>query len=241
MIALTISFWEGDRTEAMRLCRMIADIEDTPRDDVTVILLARYDTPHDEDTIAYMRRKFPNIEAHASTTQWSGWPTGPNGMARDLLLMMESRIEFDGVIMLEPDCVPLTRHWLNILIDEWQQARAQSKVMMGSWRNSGCPGGHINGNAFIIPQLATFLRKRGLEIAQTPKSLAWDVYVSPFLREHWSTCGRILNKFQSRNASVEDLETPELGDHPPCLVHGYKDSSAFDYAVRKLKLEAPKS
>jgi len=237
MIILALQFHNADKPQAMRLARLIADLEEIPRDDVEFLFVARYDTEQDADTMEYVRKKFPRVSAFTSTTRLTGWPQGPNALVKDLLLSLDHRTAVDGVLLIEPDCVPLSRHWLNILFDEWGKAILDRKVMLGAWRNSGAPGGHINGNAIIISALPSWLRSCGFEFAQVDQLNAWDCAISPWVREHWATTGRIKNRFQSHNATEDDLLTPDVGDEQPVLVHGYKDDSAYNLARKLLKLE----
>lgn len=234
-LALMLQFCPTDRHTAMRLARLIADNEELPRDDVVFYFCARCDCQHDQATIDHVAKKFP-VELFTTSTPWQGWPAGPNGMARDILLFVNGKSEFDGVLMLEPDCVPVHRHWLNILQSEWQEARNAGKVIMGSWRGSGPPCGHLNGNCVIVPNFAEWLSGRGMRVEQMPRDLAWDCYHAPFSREYWAITGRIANHFQSFKATLDDVLTPEVGDDPPVLVHGYKDDSAYNLAREILKL-----
>ncbi len=237
MIALVLQFHESDKPQAMRLARMIADIEHLPREDVKFIFAARFDCEHDEETVNHVRVKFPYVEAITTTTKLIGWPFGPNAMAVDVLEYLDAGSMMDGALLLEPDCVPLSRHWLNVLIDEWQTARKENKVILGAWRNSGPPGGHINGNCILHPQLASWLRSRGFEVRQMAGGMAWDCSIAPWVRDHWMTTGRILNHFQSVHATEDSVLTPDMGDDSPVLVHGYKDDSAYALARKLLSLD----
>jgi hypothetical protein len=237
MIALILQFHEGDKATAMRLARMIADSEELPRDDVQFYFVARYDTIPDEDTVRYVRVKFPYTETLTTRTKAAGWPAGPNAMVVDILDWFAVRTELKGVLLLEPDCVPLNKHWINILLSEWEGALEAGRVMMGAWRNSGPPGGHINGNCMIIPGLAAWLRNRGFETAQMVNGIAWDCAISPWVKEFWETTGLILNRFQSKDATEEALLMPDSGDESPVFVHGYKDDSAYNIGKKFLKLE----
>jgi len=238
MIALCLQFYDADRDKAMRLARLIADLEDIPRDDVALIFAARFDSSHDDATVKHVRAKFPLVETFTTATRLVGWPQGPNGMARDLLLYFDRLGDaYDGVLMIEPDVVPLNPRWLNILIDEWNTAKEHGNVIMGAWRNSGNPCGHINGNMFMIPTLASWLRARGFEVKQIGNSIAWDCAVSAFCQHNWHHCGRIKNLFQSHSATLEAMYSPDVGDDPVAMLHGYKDDSAYNLAREVMKIK----
>lgn len=236
-LALVLQFHPGDRDTAMRLARMIADIEQLPRDDVQFYFAARYDAAHDDDTVNYVRTKFPCTETITTFTKLTGWPQGPNAMAQDILLLFDKKRDVDGLFLIEPDVVPLRKYWLNILIDEWLGAIAAGKIQLGAWRGSGPPGGHLNGNCILIPRIATWLRERGFEVGQMAGGIAWDCQIAAWTREYWATTGIIKNKFQSHKATEDDLLTPDLGDDPPAIIHGYKDDSAYLLARKMLSLD----
>lgn len=225
-LVLALQFYIGDREKAMRLARLIADAEPKPRTDVEFVFVARYDCEHDFKTIEHVRQKFPT---HWITTytKWRGWPGGPNAMARDLLeWTAANRKEVDGLLMIEPDCVPTSAFWLNAIMDEWNDALMADKWLMGAWRDSGGPHGHINGNCVVKPNFATLVHTNDL----IGPGLAWDCAVSPYARERWYITGAIKNCFEARNATVEHLFDADMGEYCPALVHGFKDDSAYEIA-----------
>jgi hypothetical protein len=240
MIAIALMFHPGDAAQAHRLKKLIADNEELPREDVEFYTFARADALHDEgEPSRQITIKFPRSTNDWTDSKESGWPLGPNMMAHDVLKYFDHNADItrlDGVLLMEPDCIPVNKHWLNVLISEWNEARSTGKVMMGAWRNSGPPCGHINGNCMVIPALASFLKSKGYDIANFKTPIAWDCLIAPYLREDWATTGRILNRFQSFNCQPDDIATPDLGDDPPVLVHGYKDDSCFNLAQKILKL-----
>ena len=237
MLALVLQFHDGDRETAMRLARLIADAELEPRADVFFIFAARFDTSHDEATVEHVRKKFPYTETFTSTTKLTGWPAGCNGLWRDVMLMIDKRCEeFDGVLTIEPDVCPVSLHWLNVIINDWQDAKAKGMVQMGAWRNSGLPGGHLNGNSVYRADLASWLRSRGFEVKQIGNGIAYDCAIAPWTREYWATYGRILNRFQTQNITPDEIKTPDVGDEPPVLIHGIKSDDVYNYACAKFKL-----
>ena len=234
-LCLCIQYYEGDILQAEALARFIAEIEPESRKDVVIRFVARYDSPHlDMDVFKVVSKKFDVSWVH-SRRKWKGWPDGPNGMALDILedgtraLENAGWYDVDGLVLLEPDCVPLANDWLNMLKAEWQVALSQEKWIMGSWRGSGPECGHINGNCVVRPDLA-----KKISLLHPAMGLAWDCWLAPRLKNHWHITGLIRNDFQSRNATEAILRTPEVGDRPPVLVHGYKDQTAMDIARKQL-------
>lgn len=234
-LCVVIQYYEADAAAAVELAKFITDIEPVERKDVKVRFVARYDCHHvDLDIFRYVSRRFETSWTH-SRRQQRGWPDGPNGMALDILEDGQDALdkigwyEMDGLLLLEPDCVPLANDWLNILMAEWAITREQGKWIMGSWRGSGPECGHINGNCIVVPDLA-----KRVSIKHPQAGLAWDCWLAPRLKNHWHVTGLIRNDFQSQFATEEKLRTPEVGEVPPVVVHGYKDQSALDIAKRWL-------
>lgn len=225
-LLLCVQFWEGDKVAAFRLARFIADIEPRFRSDVELCFVARYDAHHDHDTLKYVVNKMP-VSFHTCSRKGEGWPAGPNAMAVDTLYMVAERRERpEAALLMEPDCVPLARNWIDQLMAEWQ-ARPKHTVLMGSWRDSGGPYGHINGNCMVVPDFVD-----RVDVSRVPPQLAWDCAAAPQVREKWHISGLFKNCFQSYNATEDGLRTPEVGERPPVVIHGYKDDSAIDIARR---------
>ena len=232
-LILALQFHEADKPQAMRLARLIADIEPERREDVLFVFVARWDCAMDPNVGAYVCQKF-NTDYAISISRLAGWPDGPNGMALTTLRYAARRCETSplfapnndwlGLLMIEPDCVPVHRDWLNILIAEWTRQRAAGKWLMGAWRNSGGPYGHINGNCVTRPDFATLVD------LSVPQGLAWDCAIAPQVKDHWEDTPLIANYFQSMNATEKVL------DDGAVLVHGFKDDSMYELARRTLGL-----
>ena len=239
MIAIFLTYWSGDRDAAARLVRMMADVESARRTDVRLRLIARYDCPYlDPDDVSYAASKF-DVSWARTTTRWDGWPGGCNAMALDALRTAKQALhengwdDANGILLLEPDNVPLAKDWLNQIMAEWETALADGKWMMGSWRNSGGALGHVNGNCVVVPD---FYTRANMEW-HVGRDLAWDCAIMcKRLAERQHRSGLFLNRFQTRNATEEQLRTPEFGERAPVVVHGVKDTSAEEIARRWMKL-----
>jgi hypothetical protein len=235
-VILCLQFHESDKATAMRLARFITDIEPVKRDDVEICFVARYDCEHDEETERYCAEKF-NVSRFKTTTKWNGWPAGPNACVVDTLQWMARRVnsgqspDINALILIEPDCVPVHTNWINILMAEWKKAQERDTWMMGAWRASGGDVGHINGNCVLRPNFSSFV-----DLKCITQDLAWDCGIALQVHKHWWPTYQIKNRFDSRNATEKDIFTPDHGTAPPCLVHGYKDDSAYNIA-RRLLLE----
>jgi hypothetical protein len=156
-----------------------------------------------------------------------GYPKGPNEQALELM-----RVEwygFKAILLLEPDCCPLTPDWLYQLSRDWDKCAAAGKLIMGSWHevNIDHPTlGHLNGNLMFSPDLA-----KRITIPDVPDDKPWDTYLADVFSPVWARTGLIKNLNRHRTASVKQLSTPECGTRPPVLIHGVRDDSAWDYAA----------
>lgn len=238
MIVVVLQYHAGDIREAGELASLIADIEPVRRADIGFRLVSRHDCPTMELPVLQKLGKKFDLSWARSESKESGWPKGPNGMALDILGKADDWMEecgwsdAVGILMLEPDCVPLQRDWLDQLIRAWDFALLDGVRQMGSWKPSGGANGHINGNCMLKPDLGNRVDLH----MWCPPNLAWDVGIAPHLKKHWLPCGLFRNDFNSTNATEELLRTPEIGGVPPVIVHGYKDDSARRIARKWLKL-----
>ncbi len=232
-ILICIQYYDADKLQAFRLAKMIGDIEKNnqrPKGDVRILMARRFDCPlTDVDTAVLLAlERHVCVETWRSKTKWVGWPGGCNGLARDLLIELassQSSHRADCVILLEPDCVPFYYDWINVLAAEWTLASSTDKWLLGAWRDSGGQFGHVNGNMVCRPDLAKLIP---LEAIIGP-DLAWDAAIAPYVQARWEPTESIANHFKSTNCAAGMIDKA-------VLVHGYKDNSAYDLAVKKLGL-----
>lgn len=229
-LVIALQFYAGDRDRAMRLARFIADLEPSFTYDLEMCFVARFDCPQHTETIEYVSRKMATSQ-FTTRRELVGWPEGPNGMAYDLFEQMKKWTDddrwshHDGVLLLEPDCVPLRRGWLLELMAVWHGARKMGAVVMGSWAPSGGKQGHINGNMIVDPHLDLTVL-----VAKATPQLAWDVEFAPLYCTNWHVTNLILNLFGQIH-----IPSAKLRESGAVLVHGIKDDSAWNY-VRELGL-----
>lgn len=235
-VRIFLQFHTADRSRAMEVARLIADIEPRYCPSIELIFAYRFDCEPPDNATLYRCVQKMAVSQFKTKTKWYGWPAGPNGMAVDC--MMEAKRCSDAgiwaandlVLLLEPDVCPLSLTWIDDLLAEWHKARAEHAILMGSWRNSGGAHGHINGNCGIIPNFANVIRVDMLVNQDT----AWDCVIAPYVKDRWYITGLIKNVFQTEHIMPSEIEKPEVGDRAPVLIHGIKSSDALDYAKHKL-------
>lgn len=154
------------------------------------------------------------------------YPKGPNTTA--LHLLRYNWPDYKAILLLEPDCCPLTPDWLIQLYDDWQDCAAAGKLLMGSWHplNADHPTmGHLNGNLMFSPRINDHI-----EIPDVPDDKPWDTYLAATFQPNWARTGLIKNLNRHKTATTKQLMSPECGSKIPVLSHGVKDDSAWEYA-----------
>ncbi len=249
---LALQFWADDRDQAMRLARLIADLEPIPRNDVYFLFSARFDCKHDEETIQYVSKKF-KILRHTTKRKATGWPNGPNQqMACTYEFCVEQRkrnriVGSDYVMLLESDAVPLRADWIDLLKAEFLGC---GKKVLGAWLKFGdanCE--HINGNCILSLDLwkkfpaimhppsrggwdATL--KYGLLPNGAPSRLIWSDYQLGMPHNPWRGCGYLWE--------AKRYQCPENAlfgqDLYPAWFHGIKSIDATTCVREKLLNES---
>lgn len=228
-IVLALQFWEGDRARAMHLARFIADLCPEPNPAIEFAFVARFDCAHDPETVQYVRKKFRTHELTGRRTS-TGWPAGCNDLALDLL-QQSARLVHTGIwknvsalYLIESDVMPLCRDWIEKLSVEWEQARAEGKLLLGAW----CPFhggsfGHINGNAIFHPEVT----KKIFGIDRANPKKGWDADLAELFAPHWKKSRQMSNNYDYRSAIPEEVLFACVdGVTSPVVAHGTKDFSA---------------
>jgi hypothetical protein len=246
---LDLMFWNGDKDQANKLARLIADIEPAKRTDVIFLFSARYDTDHDAATVQYVKNKFP-VETFKSTHMAAGWPDGPNKLMGDSYMhcvkiarQRNIPIEDEFVLFIEPDVVPLKNDWLDRIMKEY---RGCGKKILGSWigKTNSCQA-HVNGNMCMR---LDFWRTCD-EIFHPRKRAAWDTNLWPYIQPHAAPSREIWNDwrlglgdnpwrgvdFLWEPKSFQDEGNPLYGEVlSPSMFHGCKRTEGLDEARARL-------
>lgn len=234
-LLVLLQFWEGDKALAMRLARLLADLEPAFNKDVDFMFCARFDCTHDSDTMNYVSKKF-GVFKYTCRRRATGWPYGCNELVHDLwaeLLRASEAPSFNysAAYFLEADNVPLRKDWAAALMEEWAEARAKGLMILGAWSPDHSEYGHVNGNMIFRPDLSRHVK--GLE--GCAPNVAWDVAHTFRYHHLWHKSQLIKNMYKVRNISEEELYAPVSPGGPvPAVVHGIKDDSAWKIISEKL-------
>lgn len=246
---LNLQYWGGDKTQAMDLARLIADLEEGFRNEHTFLFTSRFDCSHDQRTIEYVSKKFKTRQIR-TTRNATGWPNGPNQMAGesykwccDAARAGQILDPHNCVLMMEADCVPLKKGWIDAIVKEFIDS---GKLVSGAWLESGGSGiGHINGNMVMS---FFFIRKCPM-IFFPPARGGWDVVLAQHIAPHgnpskliWSDyrLGTPDNEWKGceylwESKRYESIKNPLHGEElNPVWFHGCKDPRGLVCARERL-------
>ena len=151
---LALQYSAGDSSRAMRLARLLADLEKKRRSDVLLAFVSDRSTPETseiESTYEYCGGIFDTMKVRLP---WSisGWPRGPNHLWAGAMMVFSAlcKVEevphrsiftFDG-----GDGVPLHNNWIDLLRDEHAQTIKDGKLITAAPGIDSLGRSHINGN-----------------------------------------------------------------------------------------------
>lgn len=229
-ILLALQFWEGDKAKAGELARLIADIEPVRNKRADVLLSARFDTSPDDATVQYLGRRF-NVYTAVGTTRLTGHPAGSFGLWHDTIRVIRDRCA-DGTmprytccLVFEADCVPLSRKWIDELLDGWIKNHSRALAIGHEWHASKCPWPHINGNMMVsgrAEDLDTLAGWRG------SPAKPWDIEIYPFLRQKGGVDSPLIRSLYIKKTPPGFMG--RLRAIGAAFLHGDKDGTALALA-----------
>lgn len=228
-IVLVAQFWNGDKTEVMRNIRRIVDNEPEHRMDFEICFVARFDALHDPATVEYAKKRF-RVSTYTCTRRGTGWPNGCNDVVCEVWQESIRRVRSGewaavrALFLMEGDCIPVHRDWLNRLTAEWCATELEGKWITGWYSESGSPWGHVNGNMLCSPMLAHFLPA----IAGARANTAWDCDFAGVFQPHWRKANFIENLYAQRGIPRKNIE--DIVASGVVLIHGVKDLSIEQFA-----------
>lgn len=235
-LLVALSFWEGDRAQANRLARLLADVEPVKTAVFDLLLLARFDTTVDEATAEYCRHKF-DVYTSLGTIQKVGYPAGAWATWRGCYDWAVAQQRYDAVMTIESDSVPLTEDWAARVSEAW--ALQPGVGVMGDVQppqTAAHFGEHVNGNAVFStrPDVAAAIQAWAPEQDGHP----WDLYGHPV----WAAFGvndtrTIQSDFRSARLTPGYLD--RLISKGVVWLHGCKDNSAYDWAKARFTVSRP--
>lgn len=187
-ILITQLFWAEDRELAMKLTKLLVDLEPKHSDLADILFVSRFDCPHDAPAEAWAARKF-NTYSYTSTRRGTGWPNGCNSIFFGALewiyhKMAANKIpHYKAVLILGPDSAPLSRDWLPKLHKNWDDATAAGKVYMAGALIEHGGREHINGDCVLLSGDLKFLKWLTVKVGDVKLSAGWDWYLAAAFKQ----------------------------------------------------------
>lgn len=152
-LLVAIQMWSGDREQAMRLARFLADLEPKHSDLADVLLVHRFDCAAPADVVPALSRKF-NTFTYKTPFCDTGWPLGCNALADftaewALAMIAANKCpQYKAIFLCEGDGAPVQRDWVMKLSEAWDKANEKGPVFQAG-PYIPPPNEHINGNCLI--------------------------------------------------------------------------------------------
>ena len=230
MISLCLQCCPLDLGAALELAQLICDLEPERRENTEFFLVYRKDTPIYGplafETMA--KPKFGRALARAARNFDDGWPGGSNMLAGSAFLEMAILKRGDicrneAFLLFEPDCVPLSRDWIDQLSAEWERAKANGKEAFGNWhQQAGEDTLHLNGNAVF--EVAYYDKHLSWMIG--PATLGWDYFYRDHLIPISQDSDLMTQRYAFGTITPEQFDALEKNGQKPVFLHGVKDHSA---------------
>lgn len=228
-ILICIPYWNGDKTQAIELCKIIEGLQPHHvQKSAHVMLVCRQDSSIDRNMVNIISKKF-NTFTHKSTSPLKGWPAGPNGMFGSTMIHISNNAKdhYECVYWMEPDCIPICPNWFWCLVEEWRKRHPKANVVgCRSDCNGNGTGDHITGCALYHPNIARIIP----EIA-TCDNVAWDYHLRDRIVAMGGNTKTIQNRYRETNVDPGIINEPGV-----VIIHGVKDNSLVSLVKKKFNI-----
>jgi hypothetical protein len=175
-LALVLQFWEGDKEAAMRLARLLADIEPQERDDVLFVFAPQrgtVTTPEMRATYTRVGEVFPYTIIPADVDPTKKYPgicfDAWSSVVRRLLDAWYDGNGFADAFFFEADGFPTRTNWIDRLREAHRETILAGKSITGARMRVN---DHINGT--LCMRLRFWADNPGLH--RCPPAEPWDVF-----------------------------------------------------------------
>jgi hypothetical protein len=236
-LLIILPFWDGDKSDAMHLARLFADMQPGPgvSTEADFLFVCRFDSSQDQATINYVSRKF-KVYTYTSKRRGTGWPNGCSdlffGCMEYFYRMMEAgKIpHYKAGFMMESDVIPLATDAVGQLSAIWDGL--PPVCVAGAWLPNGVsPGlGHINGGACLLSGDLNFLK--WLATRAQSRGGGWDYLLAPeFSKRGWKDIPRIRSHWKQQVTEESFLREKSSGT---LFLHGSKGNIGVNLCRKHL-------
>lgn len=239
-ILIVLQFWDGDKAQAMKLARLLADLEDTHSVQADFLFVARFDSHHDTNAVRYVSRRF-NTHTHTSRRRGVGWPCGCNSLFFGGLEWVYHKMNagqiphYRGVLILGADSVPLEKDWISTMLAGWSKVNKKKKVYLAGAMAEAGGRVHINGDCILLSGDLDFLKWLAVTVGDVSVAAGWDWILSEEFAS-WGWADFSFVKSLWRKPTFTEAEWTIYKDAGVSWVHGVKDDSLLEIARKNLCL-----
>lgn len=246
MLVIALQFYTGDWYRAMKLARLLADLEDCRRDDVSLVFVRTTECPRARVMDEVVRRCSEVFHAEevvlrpdtpARRARWGEldrWPVGCNVLwqgAAEHFLAMDPR--WTSVFFVDGgDGVPLHRNWLDLLVEDHRRTVDAGLQVTGDVFRDGIGRWHVNGNLVLE---RSFLATHPEVLVMPEPREAWDTYYAAAYLPV-SRCSSVV-RCDWKRVGLRREFFPEVA-RKSVWWHGYKDGDFVEQA-REFVLGVP--
>lgn len=231
-LVVALQYWSGDEARAMRVARLLADIEPARRGDVVFAFCRRFDLPMTRETWLtglHVGQKF-SVMHLASQREAVGHPDGCFGLWAGIMGALSEGWASGGlrarsVFTIEADGVPLRKDWLDRIIAAHKETLRRGKRVTGALMEEGLR--HINGS--LISHLSLWPDRQSLH--RCPPGHAWDLFHADVLMAEAHPTSWIKNLYGNVEWSADALR---LLARETAWLSSQKHDSALEWAEREL-------
>ncbi len=239
-ILIAIPFWKGDKLQAMKMARLLADIQQEHSQRADILFCARFDTTHDMKTVEYVSRKF-NVHIHTSQRREVGWPHGCNGLFFGIMEWIHGRKEaktipaYRAVFLAESDGAPLSDDWIARLSLEWDKLNELQPVYMAGAFIPDIVNNHphVNGGCCFLSTDDKFTGWITKQIAGIKSNAGWDWILNRHF-EKWGWADMPSIKSEWHRPAFTEKEWDSYVKRGVVWLHGLHDDSLMEVARKKL-------
>lgn len=235
-ILLALQFYGEDREKAMKVARLIADLEQRHSEYADFLFVSRFDCSHDKKTLDYVSRKF-NVYSHISRRREVGWAGGCNGLwfgTMDWIYSVNEAKRFPqykAILTFEADAVPLSPNWISEISRAWDAG--QPTKVMGAMQTS--PAEHCNGNCLFSGDIK-FLKHIARDIGGCSPHAGWDFALrGTFKRLGWKNSPLFRSWWNYPSMTAETYE--QLLRENVVFFHGIKNDDTVNHVRRRFLLQ----
>lgn len=194
-ILLIAQFTNQDVKEMLKLVSLICLLREDDNLNADLVFMPKPEVKRwDTSIIQQAERKFDRVWEFRATRAYTGWPMGPNALAMDAFAMTHQmhkrgRFNYVGAMLLESDCIPTRRDWLERIVKEYVSS---GKCFLGHYDPAGSQP-HVNGNLVFHPKF--FDRHREMAYGNVP-TRAWDYEFWPMIKKDYAASREIFSDYR---------------------------------------------